>query len=184
MPYQLLMTFLVVGVIGLAAAADKPMAKPSKETVPKWKKYQPSVPKTPSPSPLGVLSSTEVNSNDDDTIDRAAVEEDKLKIRVTRQTLERRDYYPCMSCFQMSTREICTKPRCPEGQECDKTSRRCHKRSNTGANRRRSRPEQENLQEEEEELPNQPSAQPQPQPSRPSRGRVTRGSIRDLDTEV
>lgn len=50
--------------------------------------------------------------------------------RSPRQTLnEERQYYPCITCFQLGTRERCTTPYCPEGLECDKFSRRCHKKA-------------------------------------------------------
>ncbi|GAB6029518.1 hypothetical protein CHUAL_005269 [Chamberlinius hualienensis] len=51
---------------------------------------------------------------------------------------ERRQYYPCISCFRVGTREICTSPYCPENYQCDRASKRCHKKANV-----RNRPEEE-----------------------------------------
>lgn len=43
---------------------------------------------------------------------------------------ERRQYYPCVSCFRVGSKEMCTTPFCPDNYQCDRSSKRCHKKAN------------------------------------------------------
>lgn len=50
---------------------------------------------------------------------------------------EKKELFPCITCFPIGSRELCTTPSCPDGYQCDKPSRRCHRRASTAATRQR-----------------------------------------------